>query len=60
MSQPIPTKTEKILVKGLEGMTIACDALTKQNDRLNKDIEGLKSKISRLQDKIVVNREATE
>lgn len=56
----IHQSTESILVKGLDGMTKACDVLTAQNHMLNKDIEGLKHKIGRLQEKLLVNREATE
>lgn len=45
--------TEDVLTRGLNAMTMACDSLTKQNQTLNKDIEGLKAKIARLQDKIL-------
>lgn len=45
--------TEDVLTRGLNAMTLACDSLTKQNQTLNKDIEGLKAKIARLQDKIL-------
>ena len=33
---------EIILAKGLDAMTKSCEALTAQNERLNKDIENLK------------------
>ena len=47
--------TESVLVRGLNAMTKACDALSTQNDLLNKDIEKLKNKIARLQDRILTN-----
>jgi hypothetical protein len=40
-------KSETILVNGLEQMTKACDAITKQNEILNNDILKLKSKLRR-------------
>jgi len=52
--------TEQVLVRGLNAMTKACDALSRQNDELNKDIEGLKNKISRLQERVIVNTEERE
>ena len=45
--------TEDVLTRGLNAMTMACDSLTKQNQTLNKDIEGLKAKVARLQDRIL-------
>ena len=36
--------SEAILAKGLDAMTKSCEALTAQNERLNKDIENLKKK----------------
>ena len=47
--------TEQVLVRGLNAMTKACDALSKQNELLNLDIEKMKKKISRLQERILVN-----
>lgn len=52
--------TEQVLVRGLNAMTKACDALSRQNEELNKDIEGLKNKISRLQERVIVNTEERE
>ncbi len=49
------TDTEQVLVRGLNAMTKACDALSKQNELLNLDIEKMKKKISRLQERILVN-----
>ena len=45
--------TEDVLTRGLNAMTMACDSLAKQNQTLNKDIEGLKAKVARLQDRIL-------
>ncbi len=53
-------ETERILVRGLNAMTKACDALTKQNDILNGDIQKLKAKLHRLQERILVNEESKE
>lgn len=53
-------KSETILVNGLEQMTKACDAITKQNEILNNDILKLKSKLRRLQDKELSNLEDKE
>lgn len=52
--------TETVLVRGLNAMTKACDALSAQNEQLNKDIEGLKRKIARLQDRVLTNADDTE
>lgn len=52
--------TEDVLVRGLNMMTKACDALSKQNEVLNNDIEGLKKKINRLQDRVITNAESKE
>jgi len=61
MSEPhLSKETERILNRGLNAMTKACDALTKQNEILNNDIAKLKAKIDRLQDRIVVNQESKE
>jgi len=52
--------TENVLVDGLKMMTKACDALTKQNEILNRDIEELKNKASRLQERVLLNDEEKE
>jgi hypothetical protein len=52
--------TENVLVRGLNSMTMACDALSDQNKRLNQDIEKLKAKVARLQDKVLVESEERE
>ena len=41
-------------------MTKSCDVLSKQNEQLNKDIEGLKNKIARLQERVLVNEDEKE
>lgn len=46
---------EAVLVRGLNAMTKACDSLSAQNKQLNKDIEGLKSKIMRLQERVIID-----
>ena len=51
---------EQVLVRGLNAMTKACDALSKQNETLNLDIEKMKNKISRLQEKILCNQDTKE
>jgi len=53
-------KSETILVNGLEQMTKACDAITKQNEILNNDILKLKSKLRRYQEKELANLEDKE
>lgn len=47
--------TESVLVRGLNAMTRSCDVLSKQNEELNKDIGGLKKKIARLQERVLVD-----
>jgi hypothetical protein len=41
-------------------MTKACDALSKQNEELLKDIEAMKKKIGRLQERVLENQEDRE
>lgn len=52
--------TEQVLVRGLNAMTKACDALSKQNEELNKDIDGMKKKIARLQERVLDNQAERE
>ena len=52
--------TESVLVRGLNAMTKACDALSKQNETLNNDIEALKRKIARLQERVLLNEGSKE
>lgn len=52
--------TESVLVRGLNAMTKSCDVLSSQNEQLNKDIEGLKKKIARLQDRVLIDGEDRE
>ena len=47
--------TETVLVRGLNAMTKACDALSQQNKQLNEDIEALKRKVNRLQERVLIN-----
>ncbi len=46
---------EAVLVRGLNAMTKACDSLSSQNEQLNQDIEGLKRKIGRLQERVILD-----
>ncbi len=61
MSENAPNRTlfkpdtESVLVRGLNAMTLACDALASQNESLNKDIEALKNKVKTLQDRLYAN-----
>jgi len=51
MNRPLfKPDTESVLVRGLNAMTAACDALTEQNENLKKEVEELKLKIARLED----------
>jgi len=52
--------TEGVLVRGLNAMTRACDALSNQNEQLNADVEALKKKIARLQERILINQPERE
>ena len=52
--------TEQVLVRGLNAMTKACDALSKQNEEHLKDIEGMKNKIQRLQERVLDNQTERE
>ena len=52
--------SEVILAKGLDAMTKSCEAVTAQDERLNKDIENLKNKINMLQHRILSNAEERE
>jgi hypothetical protein len=53
-NRPLFDQSEvKILERGLHTMSLACEALSKQNDTLNKDLVALKRKNSILEDKII-------
>ena len=52
--------TEAVLVRGLNAMTKACDALHSQNQNLINDIDKLKKKIARLQERVLQNQEERE
>lgn len=53
-------ETETILVRGLNGMTQANEALQIQNESLTKEIEGLKTKVNLLQKRLLENPEEKE
>ena len=52
--------TEQVLVRGLNAMTKACDALSKQNEQHLTDIENMKKKIARLQERVLDNQDERE
>lgn len=52
--------TETVLVRGLNAMTKACDALSSQNEALNKDLTALKNKVKRLQERVLINQPEKE
>ena len=51
---------ERVLVRGLNAMTKACDALTAQLDQAVKDIESLKKKNARLQERVLIDSDDKE
>jgi len=46
----------KILERGLHSMTLACEAMTKENKDLRDKADSLSHEVSRLRDKILVNQ----
>jgi hypothetical protein len=54
------TSAEDVLKGGLSAMTNACEALTKQNNKLNEDLNNLKQKLRLAQEKIIINSEEKE
>ena len=48
--------SEGVLKRGLNAMTRMCDVLTDQNKTLNNDIDKLRKKVERLQDKLLHNQ----
>ena len=60
MSTIFKPDAEAVLVRGLNAMTKACDALSNQNEQLNKDIEALKRKIARLNERVLTNDDERE
>ena len=48
--------SEGVLKRGLNAMTRMCDVLTEQNKTLNNDIDKLRKKVERLQDKLLHNQ----
>ena len=54
-------KEENVILKdGLRAATVACEALTEQNRKLNKDVEELKTKVRLLEEKVLSNLEERE
>ena len=54
------TSAEDVLKGGLSAMTNACEALTKQNNKLNEDLNNLKQKLRSAEDKLIINSEERE
>ena len=54
------TSAEDVLKSGLSAMTNACEALTKQNNKLNEDLNNLKQKLRLAQENIIINSEEKE
>lgn len=54
----LETTVENVLVKGLNAMTNSNELLQEQNKQLRQDIDGLKAKVVRLQEKLIL--ETTE
>ena len=46
---------ETVLERGLHSMTLACDALTQQNNQLRKQVDSLTNELNRLKEKAVLN-----
>lgn len=44
-----------ILERALKSMTLACDALTKENNHLREEVESLTLEVNRLKEKVVLN-----
>ena len=44
-----------ILERALKSITLACDALTKENDYLKEEVESLTIEVNRLKEKVVLN-----
>jgi len=61
MNRPLfKPDTESVLVRGLNAMTAACDALTVQNENLNKEVAKLMLEVSMLNEKIILNGDEKE
>lgn len=58
--QVMNATSEKILSSGLDAMAKCCEALTEQNKQLNLDIDGLKTKIRNLENRLLANQEERE
>jgi len=47
--------SEDILARALNSMTLACDALTKENQQLRAQVTDLTAEIARLKEQVVLN-----
>lgn len=46
---------EDILARSLNSMTLACDALTKENQQLREQVVDLTAEVARLKEQLVLN-----
>jgi hypothetical protein len=46
---------ETILSRALNSMTLACEALTKENTSLKEEVKNLTIEVNRLKEKVVLN-----
>ncbi len=60
MPEIFKKETERVLSQGLNAMTKACEALSEKNKTLNEEIDGLKSEMTRLKEKALINFEERE
>jgi cell division protein FtsB len=47
--------SEDILARALNSMTLACDALTKENHQLREQVVSLTAEVARLKEQVVLN-----
>lgn len=47
--------SEDILVRALNSMTLACDALTKENQQLREQVADLTAEVAHLKEQLVLN-----
>tara|TARA_R100001163_G_C4997862_1_gene148117 strand:- start:482 stop:676 length:195 start_codon:yes stop_codon:yes gene_type:complete len=55
LNQLFNKPTEQVLQEGLHQMTVACEAITKQNEILNVDIKNLKNKLRHAEERLLLN-----
>lgn len=47
--------SEDILARALNSMTLACDALTKENQQLREQVISLSAEVDKLKEQVVLN-----